>query len=208
MTKEQCKNAVANLQAAATKSGSALFRVEKERAAQAATEIGRQIVAAFSYRPTSVAAIIVFDSPPNSVPHVLLQQRHKTGRWHDGMWMFPGGKPEAGETLEQAAARELMEETTLGVSPDDVRFLTTIDHQVEGQNYLISILVAKDWFFWGEDKLRNLVPESAADLRFFPINQLPANMAEPEKQLLSGGEYPGRPGLNFQIKELMGRKGK
>jgi 8-oxo-dGTP diphosphatase len=40
---------------------------------------------------------------------VLLAQRGKS--WGYGYWSLPGGKIEAGETAQQAAARELFEET-------------------------------------------------------------------------------------------------
>ena len=42
-----------------------------------------------------------------------------------GMWGFPGGKPRRGETLAEAAARELVEET--GITARILRPLTAFD---------------------------------------------------------------------------------
>ncbi|MPS69604.1 MAG: (deoxy)nucleoside triphosphate pyrophosphohydrolase [Novosphingobium sp.] len=47
---------------------------------------------------------------------VLMQQRPYTSM-HGGLWEFPGGKVDPGETPEQAAARELEEELGLSVDP-------------------------------------------------------------------------------------------
>lgn len=61
-----------------------------------------------------------FDSPPNAASvalvhkqQVLLIQR-ALAPW-DGAWTLPGGRLEAGETAEECAAREVLEELGLRV---------------------------------------------------------------------------------------------
>jgi 8-oxo-dGTP diphosphatase len=54
---------------------------------------------------------------------VLLVQRARAP--HVGKWGFPGGVQELGETIFEAAARELREETGLEIEP--VGTLTTLD---------------------------------------------------------------------------------
>jgi len=48
---------------------------------------------------------------------VLMQQRDFAGV-HGGLWEFPGGKVDPGETPEQAAVRELAEELGIAVRAD------------------------------------------------------------------------------------------
>lgn len=55
--------------------------------------------------------------------HVLLAQRSKGG--YIGRWGFPGGHVERGETVIEAAMRELHEET--GVTAEPVGVLTVLD---------------------------------------------------------------------------------
>ena len=52
---------------------------------------------------------------------VLLSKRGNN-QTYSGYWEFPGGKVEAGETLEQALARELAEEVAITVAESNLLF--------------------------------------------------------------------------------------
>jgi len=47
----------------------------------------------------------------------LLLARRLTGKHHGGLWEFPGGKVEPGETPRAALAREVAEELAIRVDP-------------------------------------------------------------------------------------------
>ena len=77
---------------------------------------------------------------------VLLAQRSKGG--YIGRWGFPGGHVERGETVIEAAMRELREETGVVAEPHGV--LTVLDEigrndagQVEWHYVLVAVLA--DW---------------------------------------------------------------
>jgi 8-oxo-dGTP diphosphatase len=54
----------------------------------------------------------------------FLLQRRPLGKEHGGLWEFPGGKIEAGESAKDALVRELKEELGLIIQPDDLQAAT------------------------------------------------------------------------------------
>lgn len=78
-----------------------------------------------SARPiAAVLAVVVREK------HVLLVKRNNPP--DAGMWGFPGGKTEIGETSFAAAQRELYEET--GIVADPERILTVVDAIAKDDN--------------------------------------------------------------------------
>jgi 8-oxo-dGTP diphosphatase len=72
-----------------------------------------------------VAAAAIFDRESNRV----LVAKRADHLHQGGLWEFPGGKCEAGESMGQALARELKEE--LGIVPLEYEPLITIRHEYE-----------------------------------------------------------------------------
>lgn len=82
-------------------------------------------------RDFSAPLLVVAAALMRSDGRILVQQR-PIQKHHGGLWEFPGGKVEPGETPEQALSRELAEELGIAVTAADatpITFATApIDH--------------------------------------------------------------------------------
>ncbi len=75
---------------------------------------------------------------------VLVAQR-PAGTSLAGLWEFPGGKIEAGETPEAALVRELTEELGIGVDPGDAMPLNFVSHGYGDFHLVMLLYVIRRW---------------------------------------------------------------
>lgn len=87
-----------------------------------------------------VAAIALVDTDGR----VLLAQRPE-GKHMAGLWEFPGGKVDEGETPEQALVREIHEELGLTLFPQDLEPLTFASHAYEKFHLFMPLYLCRAW---------------------------------------------------------------
>jgi 8-oxo-dGTP diphosphatase len=124
-----------------------------------------------------VAALALIDEDGR----VLLTQRPE-GKPMAGLWEFPGGKVEPGETPETALIREIREELGIALRAPCIAPLTFASHSYETFHLLMPLFVCRRWegdvepqegqqIAWVRAaKLRDY-PMPAADLPLIPILQ-------------------------------------
>ncbi|MEZ5812258.1 MAG: (deoxy)nucleoside triphosphate pyrophosphohydrolase [Rhizobiaceae bacterium] len=100
---------------------------------------------------------------------ILLSQRPE-GKTLAGLWEFPGGKVEDGETPEQAVIRELAEELGIETRVACLAPLTFASHTYDDFHLLMPLFVCRR--FWGVPAAREgqvLKWVRPRDMRSFPM---------------------------------------
>ena len=119
--------------------------------------------------PTAVMPLIL--STVNGQLCILLQERQNTG-YADGMWDCAGsGHVEKGESLTEAVAREMQEETGLAAHPEDIRF-GTMNYKYDPSTkltYVDAYFVVE--CFIGEPRINE--PEKIAKMAWYALDALP-----------------------------------
>jgi 8-oxo-dGTP diphosphatase len=87
-----------------------------------------------------VAAVVLIDTDGR----VLLAQRPE-GKAMAGLWEFPGGKVDPGETPEAALIRELREELGIDVTASCLAPFTFASHTYPDFHLLMPLYVCRKW---------------------------------------------------------------
>ena len=117
--------------------------------------------------PIHVAVGVILDTQNR----ILIARRASTAH-QGGLWEFPGGKVEPGETVHEALYRELREE--LGIETGSASPLLEVRHDYGDQRVLLDVWVVRE--FTGVAQGREgqpvvwVLPESLKDYEFPEAN--------------------------------------
>lgn len=110
---------------------------------------------------------------------VLLAQR-PAGKKMAGLWEFPGGKIEEGESPEQALVRELKEELGIDTSSSCLAPVTFASHRYDDFHLMMPLYVCRVWqgqamaregqkLVWAYPKDFDKYPMPPADIPLIPV---------------------------------------
>jgi len=128
------------------------------------------------YIGVGVGAIIV-----DNRNRLFLSRRGPKSKNERGLWEFPGGSVEFGETMAAALRREMREE--FGIEITVGKLLDVVDHilKEEGQHWVSPTFLCT--IASGEPCI--LEPEKCAEIGWFPPNEVPQELTQISRENLA-----------------------
>lgn len=133
----------------------------------------------------------------NKEGQVLLGRRHIDPEKADselsgeGTWTMPGGKLEFGESFEEGAKREMMEET--GIVLEKVRVICVSDDKTDGAHFVTIGMFSE--YFDGEPRV--MEPDEITEWSWFDLDDLPSPLFFPSERVLE----------NYKLKKFYVKRG-
>ncbi len=124
------------------------------------------------FQPTTMGVKIIARDPDGRI--LLVKARYLE------QWTLPGGGVHKRETPEDAAARELREESGVIVSPEELRLVGLLSSFREGKNDYVAVYTS--------DTAPGAVPRPGgeiAEAAFFPVDVLPEATSERTRRRIS-----------------------
>jgi len=124
----------------------------------------------------------------NSKEQVLLGRRHVDPEKADselsgeGTWTMPGGKLEYGESFEEGAKREMMEET--GIFLEKVKVVCVSNDKVDSAHFVTIGMFSE--YFQGEPRV--MEPDEITEWHWFDLDNLPSPLFFPSQRVLENVE--------------------
>ena len=117
---------------------------------------------------------------------VLLGKRHKDPQKADselhgeGSWTMPGGKIHFGESFEEAACRETMEETGLKLEEKNLKFVSLSNDKVADAHFVTIGFLCEDF----EGDCSVMEPDEITEWSWFDLDNLPSPIFFPSMKIL------------------------
>ena len=127
---------------------------------------------------------------------MILGARRKEGKTLGGLWEFPGGKVDPGETLEKALARELDEELAVKVEETDLEPIAFTSHPLDdARNLLMPVYGVLAWSgepVGAEGQPLAWVTSDELGSDAYPMPPADYPLVDPVRQFLRRRERSGR----------------